>query len=122
MGKKFHLIFMALVLVIVPVFLTVGSAGAFCVYNKTDTMIYVRQTGGQKTGFLDRGFQADLNPGGNGCCNWKNKDCNKSGDREGTVTFNAGPYDWWICENFPIKAGGWLTVEGAAGNYKCVAH
>ncbi|OPY72590.1 MAG: hypothetical protein A4E64_02848 [Syntrophorhabdus sp. PtaU1.Bin058] len=122
MGKKVHLIFAVLVLIILPAFLTVDSAGAFCVYNKTDTKIYVHQTGGQKTGFLDRGFEAELNPGDNGCCNWQDTDCNKSGDREGIVTFNVGPYTWWICENFPIKAGGWLTVEGSAGNYKCVAH
>ena len=105
----------------------VEGADAFCVYNKTDIVITVRQTSGHKKTY---GFGGDIALGDNKCCNWQNKDCNKEGKKDSTVKFDVNyivggafsPITINICGDVPIKAGGWLTVEGSDVKYKCVAH
>jgi len=130
MKKKVNLVLAGLVLAGLAVFLAVEGAEAFCVYNQTDRRINVEQTGGHKK---DSGFVRGIDPGGKECCNWQNKDCNKEGKRDGIVGFSV--YYWKtapgpgpigvaidICQDFAIQAGGWLTIEGKEGNYKCVRH
>ena len=128
MGKKFNSIFMALVFVALTAFLAAGSAEAFCVYNKTeDSLVIAKQVEGGD-------FQKDVarGKGNEVCCNWQEKSCNKGGKKDSIVKFTikrwhqAGsglfPYPI-VCEDFPIKAGGWLTVRGnAKDGYKCEAH
>ena len=123
MNKKVGSSFAGLVFVVFAAFLAVEGAEAFCVYNKTDTQITVRQTSGHKK---THGFSGTIDPGDNKCCNWQNSDCNKEGKKDSTVRFDVYYYvpfenkyrKVYSCEDFPIKAGGWLTIE----NGKCVAH
>ena len=128
MKKKVNSVFMALVFVVLAAFLVVGGAEAFCVYNKTDKKIGVQERSGHKS---SHGFYSDIDPGDNKCCNWQNSDCNKEGKMDSIVRFEViiyigpmliPPYVKEICKDFPIKAGGALTVEGSEGNYKCEAH
>jgi len=121
MKKKVNLVLAGLVLAGLAVFLTVEGAEAFCVYNNTDTLISVYQTGGHKTG---RGFHKRIARGENECCNWSAKDCNKEGEKDSIVKFTVSDVnqDLPICYNVAIQAGGWLTVEGSKGYYKCVRH
>jgi len=119
MDKK---IFAGLVLAGLAVFLTVEGAEAFCVYNNTDVVVVAEKAGGD---FI-KAFSKKIPSGGNECCNWKNKDCNPKGKRDSTVWFNVrylkNDIGFDICTSFAIQAGGWLTVEGSNGNYKCVRH
>jgi len=73
-----------------------------------------------------KAFRKKIPSGGNGCCNWQNKDCNPQGKRDSTVLFDVhylkDNIRFVICEEFAIQAGGDLTVEGSKGNYKCVRH
>jgi len=111
---------MAVVFAVLAVFLAVEGAEAFCVYNNTDKLMNVCQASGSSGA---KGLKEDIGPGGNACCNWQNKDCNKEGKRDSIVTFNVKKLEVWsVCENFPIQAGGTLTIEGEKGNYKCVRH
>jgi hypothetical protein len=103
------------------------NAEAFCIYNKTDTTIKFHQTRGGSTS-VDQ-FSGKLGPGGKQCCNWKNSDCNDEGKRYALVAFHVFVKsadllrDYTLmCEDVTIQAGGWLTVEGKKGNYKCVRH
>jgi hypothetical protein len=127
MGNKPTLIFAGLVSMVLSVFLVIGSAEAFCVYNKTDKKIGVQERSGHKS---SHGFYGDIDPGDNKCCNWQNSDCNEEGKMDSIVRFEViiylapvriPPYVKEICKDFPIKAGGALTVEGSEGNYKCEA-
>ena len=119
MNKKVGSSFAGLVFVVVAAFLMVEGAEAFCVYNKTNEQISVKQTSGGN-------FSQSISPGERECCNWKEKSCNKEGKKDSTVRFDVYYYvpfenkyrKVYICEDYPIKAGGWLTVE----NGKCVAH
>jgi len=138
MKKRVNLVLAGLVLAGLAVFLTAEGADAFCVYNQMDTWINVDQTGGHKEygGAADPGFSGAIDPGDNKCCNWQNKDCNKKGKRDSIVNFDVyykashdttSPHKFpgetvYICKYFAIQAGGWLTVEGSKGNYKCVRH
>ena len=129
MKKRVNSVLAALVLAGIALFLTVEGAKAFCVYNKTDKKISVRQVEGHKMG---HGLSVSIYPNGNECCNWQNKDCNKAGKKDSIVKFNVLESDGNIrppelpekkyCQYFAIQAGGWLTVEGRDGNYKCVRH
>jgi len=124
MSKKFNSIFMVLVFVALTIFVAVEVAEAFCVYNKTDTQIYVSQESGHKAG---RGIEFFMDPGGKEeCCHWTNADCNKEGKRDSIVRFivykGSGASDKVICNNFPIKAGGWLEVIQKGDKYICTAH
>ena len=127
--RKFNSVVAVLVFAVFAVFLAVEGAEAFCVYNNTDTVIYATQTSGGN-------FSKSISPGEKECCNWKEISCNgvgsppKRGKRDSTVRFDVDYYTPYsphytkenCCKDFPIKAGGWLTVEGSGGNYKCVAH
>ena len=124
MSKKVNLIFAGLVFAALALFLAVEGAEAFCVYNNMDGVIEVEQTSGHKK---THGFSGTIDPGDNKCCNWQNSDCNKKGKKDSTVRFDVSYSSGaagirsapiFLCEDFPIKAGGWLTVE----NGKCVAH
>ena len=126
MNKKVGSIFTGLVFVVVAAFLMVEGAEAFCVYNKTDKPMNAAQTSGGN-------FGKNIPSGGKECCNWQEKSCNKGGKRDSIVRFDVyervavrdkrGAETFRsICEDFPIKAGGWLTIEGSNDNYKCVAH
>ena len=115
-------------LLVVMIILGMGffalNAEAFCVYNRTDTKIWVEQTGGGKPFKL---FSAKLDPGTHGCCHWENKDCNNEGKRDSIVefgvTWSAGLFgNPSICHGFPIKAGGYVLVKGAKGVYNCEGH
>ena len=123
MGKKFNSIFVALVFVALTAFLAAGSAEAFEVYNKTDITIHVAQIRGG-TGNPLTNFQKDIPPGEKEQCNWQTFDCNTEGKRDSVVRFYVSerPSGRTLCESFPIKAGGWLTVRGEKGNYTCEAH
>jgi hypothetical protein len=106
--------------------LMAADVHAFCVYNQTDRTINVDQTSGYWNPFAR--FSAEIAPNDNSCCNWQNHDCNSSGKRDGIVGFLIQYYDGSsifgkiICSDFQIQAGGWLTVEGSNGNYRCVRH
>ena len=128
MNKKVRSIFAGLVFAALALFLAVEGAEAFCVYNNTkNDNMGVRQTSG---GNFNKPF---IPSGGKECCNWQEKSCNKGGKRDSIVRFDVyervavrdkrGAETFRsICEDFPIKAGGWLTIEGSNNNYKCVAH
>ncbi len=103
--------------------LMAADVHAFCVYNQTDIPIHVFQTSGFG-GFFVR-FSAKIEPNNNSCCNWQNHDCNSSGKRDGIVGFNVyhqSTLSQEIICDVEIQAGGWLTVEGSNGNYRCVRH
>jgi hypothetical protein len=124
MGKKAKAVLAVLVLAALAVFLAAEGAEAFCVYNKTDYPIQVHQVSGHKTG---KGFtKLSLQSGDSACCHWSNKDCNKKGKKDSIVKFDARYYDGvrehGQCDDFPIKAGGWLTVRGTYPHYTCEAH
>ena len=118
---------------VLSVFLVIGSAEAFCVYNKTDIEIEVVESSGHK---WNHGFRVYINPGWSDCCSWQDSNCNKEGNRDSIVEFivtnssNCGGVSMmrliWecgiICKDFPIKAGGDLTVEGRNGIYRCVRY
>jgi len=128
--KKVHFIFMALVFVILSAFLTAEIANAFCVYNETDKVLFVQETGGGKIASLGGFIARNLQPGENKCCNWKDKDCNSEGKKDSIVTFEVNtvpitshdPPSIDVCTDFPIKAGGWMTVVGKNNQYTCTAH
>jgi len=123
MGKKINSVLAGLVFVVVT-FLVVGSAEAFCVYNNADRVVEVKQTEG---GDFKKRVGSERE-----CCNWENKSCNKGGKRDSIIRFDVYykvsdhriiPEDVYICKDFPIKAGGWLTVTGnKKDGYKCEAH
>ena len=107
--------------------LMAADVHAFCVYNQTDITIHVFQTSGDGGPF--NRFVAVIEPNGKSCCHWSDKGCNTSGKRDGIVGFTISPYGGRFqgftkknCYNFQIQAGGWLTVEGSNGNYRCVRH
>jgi hypothetical protein len=50
-------------------------ANAFCVYNGTDKEIYFSE-------HTPKGMIKTIDAGKNSCCNWKNKDCNPSKQRD----------------------------------------
>jgi hypothetical protein len=54
----------------------------FCVYNSSPVTIEAIQWGGGRD-FKD--FRATIHPGKRACCNYKNKDCNRSGKKDGLV-------------------------------------
>ncbi len=103
--------------------LMAADVHAFCVYNQTDRTINVTQTSGFGGYFVK--FSVEIEPNNNSCCNWQNHDCNSSGKRDGIVAFDVYPQSKLskeiIC-HVQIQAGGWLTVEGSNGNYRCVRH
>jgi len=125
MCKKVNSIFIGLVFMALTICSVVKGADAFCVYNETDTAIRVVQSFGSKP--LHE-FVVVIEPDDDKCCNWKNEDCNTGGDRDSMVAFDVDSMsaEGWvtghICKWFRIKAGGWLTVKGKKGKYKCVAH
>jgi hypothetical protein len=121
MKKKVSLVFATLVFVMLAAFLAVEGAEAFCIYNKADISIIVDQTSGGD-------FRKPISMGDSECCNWQNKSCNEGGKKDSIVKFNVTDmnkgvfFTGGICKDFPIKAGGWLTVRGSGGNYTCEAH
>lgn len=81
----------------------------------------IQQSGGR----FDRGFNETLDPGEHGCCNWKNKDCNKHGKRDSILTFNV--LNWYVdniyyCQGVAVKAGGWMDINGSGTNITCTAY
>ena len=122
--RKFNSVLVGLVFVVFAVFLMVEGAEAFCVYNNTDIVVEAEQTEGGN-------FHKRIGSN-NECCNWKEKSCNKGGKRDSIVKFDVYykisdhrivPEKVFICKDFPIKAGGWLTVTGKKSDgYKCEAH
>ena len=99
------------------------NAEAFCIYNRTDIKIFVYQTGGCTT-WASKQFRVDINPGEHACCNWKNKDCNKEGNRDSTLVFNVEKKSHEnknICI-ITIPAGGYAKVKGKNGAYSCEGH
>ncbi len=105
------------------VFLMTERAGAFCVYNNSDRQMHVMQSYGFEIG---RGFDKFISSGDHACCNWKDKDCNKKGKRDSTVKFNVDyarfVFYFTPCADFPIKAGGWLSISGDIHKgYQCEA-
>ena len=101
------------------------NAEAFCIYNRTnDIVIKVKQTGGGADPSQLVGFKAKINPGEKACCNWKNKDCNKEGNRDSTVVFNVekkSQENKNICI-ITIPAGGYAKVKGKNGVYWSEGH
>lgn len=101
-----------------------GQAGAYCIHNKSDVKIHVTQM--ENVSFW-KPFYADINPGEQACCHWSTKDCNKSGGKTDSVSFNV---DYFIdrdtlhrvCEYVKIPACSDLDITGTNGNYRCVAH
>ena len=120
--RKFNSVIAGLVFVVFAVFLMVEGAEAFCVYNNTNTNMIVEQTSGHGS----HGFDKKILAGENKCCNWQNKDCNKEGKRDSIVKFTVKYSPWgavkyyYVCEDFPIRAGGSLTISGGGDrNFSC---
>ncbi len=99
---------------------------AFCIYNKIDKTILAEQRSGG-----DGSFNVKIEPNGKACCNWQTRDCNTSGKRDEIVRFTIRRHTTTldvlnpsliVCSDFPIQAGGWLTVEGNWDSAKCVRH
>ena len=115
----------SLLILALMLFLLESASYAFCVYNKTDAEIMVTETKGGKG--LSR-FKAIISANNHACCNWKNKDCNTGGKRDSIVRFKVeyllhtgrdSVVYVPICQDFPIKAGGWLEVVGKNQHYQC---
>ena len=102
----------------VLLFAFAGQAGAFCVHNKSDRTVLVKQTSGGK--WL-KSFKAILSSGEKACCNWQNKDCNKDGEAGGAIGFNVlrGDRALAVCKDFRIRADGDLYITGTNKNYSC---
>ena len=95
-----------------------GQAGAFCVHNKSDRTVLVKQTSGGK--WL-KSFKAILSSGEKACCNWQNKDCNKDGEAGAAIGFNVSRGDPALafCKHAEIRADGDLSICGNRGNFSC---
>ncbi len=99
---------------------------AFCVYNYSDVVVSATQCSGYKNYFV--GFKETIDPGKKKCCNWKNKECNKSGKKDQIISFEAS-YEYVTPDHNAVierkicvvqfKAGGRLIVKGKKGNYWC---
>jgi hypothetical protein len=103
--------------------LMAADVHAFCIYNQTDTTIKVDQASGY--GNYSARFYQWIAPNNNGCCTWQFKTCNSSGKSDGIVAFAVyylSKLSWGMICYVEIQAGGWLTVEGSNGNYRCVRH
>jgi len=127
MNKKVQSVFMAVVFAVLTAFPMVERADAFCVYNNTNGALKVEQTSGGDFSAGATFYSPSIYPGEKKCCNWQTKSCNNEGGRESIVRFDAwfedGVKKNYSCRNFPIKAGGWLTVEGTmGGKCTCTAH
>ena len=97
-----------------------GPAQAFCIYNHSDTDLYVNEIEG---GSFLRHFQNVVEAGGKACCNWKNKDCNEKGKRDSVLKFSAcASIDSCPCREVEVKAGGWMDINGSGNNITCTAH
>ncbi|SDB51342.1 hypothetical protein SAMN05660653_02532 [Desulfonatronum thiosulfatophilum] len=106
------------------IFIAVSAdkAMAFCIYNNNvhSTSGYgdieVIQTSGHKFG---RGYHAKIKKGDRGCVNWSDSSVNTSGKKDSTLRFDVyylfPNSKVMLCNNFPIKAGGWMTVKHEAG-------
>ena len=101
----------------------VNNANAFCIYNHNvhSTSGYgnikVVQKSGHKFG---RGYVATISKGDRGCVHWSNTSVNTSGKRDSTLRFDVyylfpPKSEVKICDNFPIKAGGWMNVKHEPG-------
>ena len=111
---------MVLIVFLAVMLFVVDHAFSFCVYNFSDTTVAVEEVKGGKFG--KSFFASCLKPGQKACCNWKNRDCNKEGKKDSILKFNVYYGDYkFICQNFPIKAGGWLVVKGKNKHYHCEA-
>ena len=112
--KHVSFVFGAILAVFIIMSADVPDTQAFCIYNNIGQTVQVKQTHGGKA---FRGFSAHIDPTKRACCNWKNDDCNKDGDKDSTLRFTVeiifpegGTKE--ICRAFPIKAGGWMTIDG----------
>ena len=96
-----------------------GQASAFCVTNKSDTKMYVKQTTLNSTIWDSKRFEANLAPGESSCCNWQTKDCNKSGDPAAQVSFNVYyvTSNYYVCTSYEIPANGDLYITGTNNRY-----
>ncbi|PKN33253.1 MAG: hypothetical protein CVU61_14135 [Deltaproteobacteria bacterium HGW-Deltaproteobacteria-19] len=121
--KRTSVLFAVWIVSVIFLCLTAEGADAFCVYNNSDLEFQVQEThGGRKF----KEFIKVISPGNHACCNWKNKDCNAKGKKDSTVKFLVAftqvlPIN--LCVDFPVKAGGWLSVSGDRKSpYKCEAY
>ncbi len=108
MTKKLGVFTAAIIL-----FAVTGQAGAFLVYNSTDTDIFFEQTSGGT-------FTATLHKGENGGCEWTSTGCNttaKQDSQVGIAVKNAKSGEQ-ICKE-TISADGKLYVFGKSGKYSC---
>ena len=100
-----------------------GQSVAFCVHNYTDVDMSFVQESGDKFG---RGYSKIINPGGSGCCNWQNTDCNKEGHKDSmvgiTAQYGSYPTGRVVCLNKKIPACSDLDVIIKDDKYECVAH
>ncbi len=99
-----------------------APADAFCIHNKTKKTVHVQQRSGNR-GL--KGYESDIGPGEHGCCNWKNRDCNKDGHKHSIVTFyvsKASDEMAGYCGEVKVKAGGWLDVYDHGDGLRCTAH
>jgi hypothetical protein len=79
------------------------DASAFCVYNNiAKKKIFAMQLGKLK------GFSGTISPGDKACCNYKNNDCNKGGNREKMLDMET---------RVEIKKGSSLVAKLQAGGY-----
>jgi len=132
MKKKVNLVIAGLVLAGLAVFLAAEGAEAFCVYNNTDVHDALGISRRPVVEALQKeggGFYKRIGSSERGCCNWQEKSCNRGGKIDSIVKIDVYYKQGmilsetvYICKDFPIQAGGWLTVEGSKGNYKCVRH
>jgi hypothetical protein len=122
MERKGNSIVIGAFLAMLGLFLA-ADAEAFCVYNDSTVDIRVQQTAGHKFG---KGYAGIIRSGQKGCCNWSNSDCNTGGNRDSWVKFKVEHIivDPWketyktVCNDFSVRAGGWLTVtDKCKANY-----
>lgn len=122
MSKKVNSVLVAVVFAALTTFAAVEGTEAFCIYNNTDRALQVIQKSGNVN---TKGFNNNIDPGQNACCNWQNKDCNKKGKNDSTVTFDViyerpgSQFLSHVCTKFPIRADGQMTVTGKDLNYNC---
>jgi len=89
-----------------------ASAGAYCIYNKSDTTLCVRA--GRCTGCM----QANIAPGGRACCPGGKKGCDGADELNVTAVYKDGaatlPCSGWSTGKFVtnVPAHGWVEIHG----------
>ena len=101
-----------------------GVSHAFCIYNKSDRSWYVDEVQGDS---VRDPFAPKISPGNKKCCDWDDKDCNVSGERNAMLvfdvksSFSSSGADV-LCSGVTISADGAFSIMGSDGQYYCNIH